>query len=167
MSDCSVEASATGNSAGSADYAAAIRLDSTGAVYVSGVNSSNQDWWIQKYTSALALSSDYNVGITFSHAAQAIGIDSSNRVYVGGYKTTSAAPNSQDAWLRRFNSSLVEDTTNWNKTFDGANSNDQVTAVVVTSGSIDTDNIYMIGWATNLVGGSSSMDWWIKKLAGP
>jgi hypothetical protein len=79
----------------------------------------------------------------------------------------SGAPNSQDAWLRQFNSSLVENTGSWNKTFDGASSNDQVTAVVVTSGSIDTDHVYMIGWSTNLVGGSSSGDWWIKKLAGP
>jgi hypothetical protein len=167
MSDCSIEASATGNSSGSADSAAAIKLDSTGAVYVSGLNSSNQDWWIQKYTSALALSVDYNPNLSFTNAAQAIGIDSSNRIYVGGYKTMSGAPNSQDAWLRQFNSSLVENTGSWNKTFDGASSNDQVTAVVVTSGSIDTDNVYMIGWSTNLVGGSSSGDWWIKKLAGP
>jgi hypothetical protein len=167
MSDCSIEASATGNSSGSADYATAIKLDSSGAVYVSGLNSSNQDWWIQKYTSALALSVDHNPNISFTNVGQSIGIDSSNRIYVGGYKTMSGAPNSQDAWLRQFSSSLVENTGSWNKIFDGASSNDQVTAVVVTSGSIDVDNVYMIGWSTNLVGGSSNGDWWVKKLAGP
>ena len=168
MSDCSIEASATGDSAGSADYAASIKIDSTGAVYVAGVYSAaDQDWWVQKYTSSLALSANSNQLVNRNHVAQAIGIDSGNRVYVGGYKTMSAAPNSQDVWLRQFNSSLAENTTTWNKTFDGASSNDQATAVVVTSGSIDADNVYMIGWSTNLVGGSSNADWWIKKLAGP
>lgn len=167
MSDCSIEASATGSSSGSADYGASIKVDSAGAVYVAGVYSAfDQDWWIQKYSAALALSTEINANVNRSHGALALGIDSNNRIYVGGYKTMSAAPNSQDTWLRQFNSSLAENMT-WNKTFDGASGHDQVTAIVVTSGAIDADNVYMIGWSTNLVGGSSSMDWWIKKLAGP
>ena len=168
MSDCSIEASATGNSAGTADYAAAVKIDNAGAVYVAGVYSSpDQDWWIQKYTSALALSAEYNTIVNRQHVAQAIGVDSANRIYVGGYKTTSGAANSQDVWLRQFSSSLVENSA-WNKIYDsGYSNNDQATAVVVTSGSIDADNVYMIGWSTNIVGGSSGADWWIKKLAGP
>lgn len=167
MSDCTIEVSATGNSVGNSDRAAAIRIDSTGAVYVAGVYSTpDSDWWIQKYTASLALSSEINNNVNRSHVAQALAIDSSNRIYVGGYKSTSNGANPQDAWLRQFNSSLAENST-WDQPSDGAGANDQVTALVVTSGSLDADNVYMIGWSTNLVGASSGADWWIKKLAGP
>jgi hypothetical protein len=71
-------------------------------------------------------------------------------------------------WVRQFNSSLAENTGAWDKVYNGTGAAaDQVTALVTTSGSIDADNLYVIGWSTNLVGGSSGVDWWIKKLAGP
>jgi hypothetical protein len=164
MSDCSIEASATGNSSGTLDYATAIKVDSTGAVYVVGVNSStDKDWWIRKYSAALAMSAEFNQSVTGSHEPFGLAIDSSNKLYVGGYKSNS----SQDAWLRQFNSSLVENTSTWNRVYDGAGDHDQITALVTTSGSVDGNNVYMIGWGGNIVGGSSGADWWIKKLAGP
>ncbi len=169
MSDCAVEVSATGNSSGSADYASAIKLDSSGAVYVAGVtSSSDSDWWIQKYTASLALTSELNTALPQQHAAQAIAIDSSNRVYVGGYKSSNGSVNGQNLWIRQFSNTLVENASAWDKIFNGTGSAaDQVTALVTTSGAIDADNLYVIGWSTNLVGGSSGADWWIKKLAGP
>lgn len=50
---------------------------------------------------------------------------------------------------------------------DDASDQDQITALVTTSGSVDGNNVYMIGWGANIVGGSSVADWWIKKIAGP
>ncbi len=168
MSDCTVEVSATGNSSGSADYAASIKIDSAGSVYVAGVTSSaDMDWWIQKYSASLALTSEINTTVIRDHAANALAIDSSDRVYVGGYKSATPQISSQDLWVRQFSSSLVENTSSWNKVFNGAGAADQVTALVTTSGSLDADNLFVIGWSTNLVGGSSGADWWIKKLAGP
>jgi hypothetical protein len=164
MSDCAIDASATGNSAGSSDLASAVRLDSSGNVYVAGTNSStDKDWWIRKYSSTLVQLADFSTSISGSHEASAIGVDGSGKVYVGGYKTGG----DEDLWLRQFNSSLVENTATWNKVIDGASANDRVTAVVISGGGNDTNNVYMIGWGTNLVGGSSQADWWVRKYAGP
>jgi len=169
MSDCTVEVSAAGNSSGTGDYATAVKIDSSGAVFVAGVTSSSDaDWWIQKYTAALAFTSEVNTIVARSHASQALAIDSSNRVYVGGYKSSNSSVNGQDWWVRQFDSSLVENTSSWDKIYNGTGAAaDQVTALVTTSGSLDADNLYVIGWSTNLVSGSSGADWWIKKLAGP
>jgi hypothetical protein len=87
---------------------------------------------------------------------------------VGGYKSSNSSVNGQDWWVRQFDSSLVENTSSWDKIYNGTGAAaDQVTALVTTSGSLDADNLYVIGWSTNLVSGSSGADWWIKKLAGP
>jgi hypothetical protein len=164
MSDCSIESTATGNSAGSGDFAAAIRLDSSGNVYVTGTNTTtDKDWWIRKYSSTLTQQADFSTGISGNHEANTIAVDSNGKVYVGGYKTVST----QDLWLRQFNSSLVENTSSWDLVIDGSGSADQVTAVVISGGSNDANNVYMIGYGSNKIGGSSGADWWIRKYAGP
>ncbi|MEI6399424.1 MAG: hypothetical protein WCO71_11700, partial [Pseudomonadota bacterium] len=164
MSDCSIEATSVGNSVGTLDYASTIRVDSAGSVFVSGTTSStDQDWWVRKYSAALALSSEFNTTVAGNHEALGLAVDSNSNVYVGGYKTGAT----QDLWLRQFSSTLVENTGTWDKVIDGASGNDQVSAVVISSGTGDTDNVYMIGWGTNLIGGASGADWWIRKYAGP
>lgn len=165
MSDCSIEATATGNSSGTLDLARAIQIDSSGNVFVSGTTSStDKDWWIRKYSAALALSTEVSTTVAGNHESNAIAVDSNGKVYVGGYNTGST----EDLWLRQFSSSLVENTATWNLIIDGVGqSNDQVTALVMSAGTGDTNNIYMIGWSTNLVGASSGADWWIRKYAGP
>ena len=164
MSDCSIEATSVGNSVGTLDYASSIRVDSAGSVFVSGTTSSaDQDWWVRKYSAALALSSEFNTTVAGNHEALGLAVDSNSNVYVGGYKTGAT----QDLWLRQFSSTLVENTGAWDKVIDGASGNDQVSAVVISSGTGDTDNVYMIGWGTNLIGGASGADWWIRKYAGP
>jgi hypothetical protein len=163
-SDCSVESTATGNSAGVGDYATAVRVDNAGNVIVTGVNSvSGQDWWIRKYSAALALSGEYNPAAGGIQRPQGLAIDSANRIYVGGFKTNA----SQDSWVRQFSSSVTENLPAWNQISDGAGAADQISAVLTSTGINNTDQIYVIGWSTNKVSGASGADWWIRKLAGP
>jgi hypothetical protein len=164
MSDCSIEATSVGNSAGTLDYASSIRVDSSGNVFVAGTTSSaDQDWWIRKYSAALALSVEFNTTVAGNHEALGLAVDSNSKVYVGGYKTGAT----QDLWFRQFSSTLVENTGSWDKVTDGASGNDQVSAVVISGATGDADNVYMIGWGSNLIGGASGADWWIRKYAGP
>ena len=163
-SDCSVEITVTGNSVGASDQAASVKLDSAGNVYVAGRNSAtDSDWWIRKYSAALALQNDFSPNVAGNHEALALAIDASNNVFAGGYKTGGT----QDWWLRKFSNTLVEDTVAWNKTFDGNAGNDQITAMVIGTGSNDVGSVYVIGWGTNLVNGASGSDWWIRKFSGP
>ena len=164
MSDCSVETTATGNSSGTADIANSVRLDSAGNVYVAGSTSAtDQDWWIRKYSASLGLSSELNSNVAGSHEANSIAVDGNGKIYVGGYKANS----SEDLWLRQFSSTLVENTSSWNHVLDASGGNDRITAVVISGGSGDSNNVYMIGWGANIVGGASNSDWWIRKYAGP
>jgi hypothetical protein len=159
-----VESTATANSSGVGDYSTSIKIDGSGNVLVAGVNSaSGQDWWVRKYSSALALSSEFNPATGSLRLPLGLAIDSANRIYVGGYKTNA----NQDTWLRQFNSSLTENVGSWNQVTDGASDADQTAAVVISTGTNNADQIYTIGWSTNKVAGSSGADWWIKKLAGP
>jgi hypothetical protein len=163
-SDCSVEASATGNSAGTGDYATSVKLDASGNVIVAGVNSAaGTDWWIRKYTSSLALSSEHNPAGATTQIPLAVAVDSSGKIYAGGYQTNAG----QDLWLRQFSSTLVENVASWNLVLNPGGSSDQVTATVISGGTGNTDHVYMIGWSGNVVSGSSGNDWFIRKLAGP
>jgi hypothetical protein len=98
-----------------------------------------------------------------SHEANSIAVDGNGKIYVGGYKTNS----SEDLWLRQFSSTQVENTSSWNHVLDASGGNDRITAVVISGGSGDSNNVYMIGWGANIVGGASNSDWWIRKYAGP
>ncbi|MCX6117714.1 MAG: hypothetical protein NT027_09245 [Proteobacteria bacterium] len=161
-SDCTIEATQTSNSAGSSDQAAAIRLDSSGNVFVSGRDSStDSDWWIKKYSAALIQQAEFNTGVASTHEALAINIDTSGNVYAGGYKSGAT----QDWWLRQFSSTLVEDTANWDKVIDAGGSNDQITSIAIGTATYDTGNVYVIGWGTNIANGGSGADWWIRKYS--
>jgi hypothetical protein len=163
LSDCSVELGVTGNSLGLADSASSIRLDSSGNVFVAGVTSVvDQDWWIQKYSPSLVLQSSFDTLISGSHEPNSIAVTSDGYVYVGGYKQGT----SDDLWLRQFNNALVENTTQWNLVLDGSSSGDRITAVVVSGGASDVNNVYMIGYGSNLVGPTSQGDWWVRKFSG-
>jgi hypothetical protein len=141
-----------------------VRVDNAGNVIVTGVNSvSGQDWWIRKYSAALALSGEYNPAAGGIQRPQGLAIDSANRIYVGGFKTNA----SQDSWVRQFSSSVTENLPAWNQISDGAGAADQISAVLTSTGINNTDQIYVIGWSTNKVSGASGADWWIRKLAGP
>jgi hypothetical protein len=164
ISDCAIEVTQLANSAGTADDGSSIALDSSGNVYVVGKNSStDSDWWIRKYSSALVFQSEFNTGVAGSHDAKAVRIDAANNIYVGGYKTGATS----DWWLRQFNTSLTEDVANWDKVIDVNASSDQISSISIGTGSNDVGSVYVIGWGTNISSGGSGEDWWIRKYSGP
>ncbi|MCX6123933.1 MAG: hypothetical protein NTV34_04180, partial [Proteobacteria bacterium] len=142
-SDCSIEVTATGNSAGASDQGAGVALDSSGNVYMSGrLSETDSDWWIRKYSAALVLQSEYNSGVAGSHEALSIALDTSNNIYLGGYKNGAT----NDWWLRQFNTSLTEDSGNWDKVIDAASGADQITSIAIGTGTSDVGAVYVIGW---------------------
>lgn len=163
-SDCTIEMTVSGNSAGTSDVASSVRIDSAGNVYIAGRNSgTDSDWWIRKYSAALIQQTDFSPAVAGNHEALALGIDASNNIFAGGYKTGAT----QDWWLRKFSNALVEDTSHWDKVLDGNSGADQITAIVIGTGTNDVGSVYAIGWGTNVVSGSSGADWWVRKFAGP
>jgi len=55
---------------------------------------------------------------------------------------------------------IVEDTKFWNKMINNQNGYDEGWTIKVEK----NDNIYAVGYGTNLVSSSSYFDWWIKKF---
>lgn len=135
-------------------------IDSNGNLYVA--DSPSNRWRIKKFEST---GSEDLVNWNFSAApngsvSHAIAIDSNDNVYVVGYGNNSAG-GGPDWLIKKYNSAGVEDTTSWNKSFTGPNSNNDIAYDV----AIDSkDNVYVVGYGTNLANSSSADDWWIKKF---
>ena len=88
-------------------------------------------------------------------------VDSNDNVFVAGYASNMIdESNSYDWWIMKFSSGGVEDTTNWNKAFDGNRAGDIAYSLLIDS----NNNIYIAGYGGNIVSASSTSDWWIKKF---
>ena len=139
----------------------AVAVDPFNNVYAvcSRVNGTNYEWWIKKF--------DYNGNEdtenwnkTFDAGSVdgflrwfSIAIDSENNVYVvGSDKSTGIA----NWWIKKFDKNGVEDTANWNLTFDGGVGTDFATSVAIDS----NDNVYVVGGIKT----NCSWDWWLKKF---
>ncbi|TGJ98517.1 choice-of-anchor D domain-containing protein [Leptospira langatensis] len=86
--------------------------------------------------------------------------DGSGNIYVVGYGTNLVSTTSgTDWWIKKFNSAGTEVITNWNKKIDGG-----IAAAAQAIAIDSSDNIYVVGYATNLVSTTSGTDWWIKKF---
>ena len=93
--------------------------------------------------------------------ARSVAVDSNDNVYTVGYGTNlNGSDTGGDWWVKQFNSSGVQDTNEWNKTFEGAGGTDRAQSVAVDS----NDNVYVVGYGTNLNGSDTGSDWWIKKF---
>jgi hypothetical protein len=96
----------------------------------------------------------------YSSGYQAMDMDSNGNIYIAyqSYNT----PTGYDWRIKKFDSSGVEDTVNWDKTFDGSmnNGNDGPSALVVDH----SDNVYVVGVISD---GSQPIqqDWCIKKYS--
>ncbi|MFC1753964.1 CARDB domain-containing protein, partial [Thermoproteota archaeon] len=159
------------------DYARDVAFDSQGRVYAVGSGyhlaspTSSNDWWIKKFNGeGTEFSQSEGWDKNFSSDITATGddawgvtLDSEDNVYVVGRGVHLAGPTSgYDWWIKKFNSSGTEDTTNWNKNFSSSLS---ISADVAYSVAIDNNNyVYVVGEGNDLVDTSSGSDWWIKKF---
>ncbi len=154
--------------AGGSDFVTAIAVDSNQNVFVVG-SSQNQfagtsaDWWIKKYSpSGVENTTHWNLAYP-NGTAWDIVIDQNDSVYIAGYGYDLISDTSEeDWWIKKFysNGTEINASLGWNKTYDGNDANDQARAV-----EISPDNrIYVAGYGTNLTGGETGEDWWIKKF---
>ena len=142
------------------DYDLSIAIDSDNNVYVVGYNDNGNDldWWIKKFNSnGIEYTNNWNKiydGENGNDLAKSVNIDSNNNVYVVGYKFNG---NDNDWWVKKFSSDGTEDTTNWNKTFDGESGNDTAFSVAIDS----NNNVYVVGNKYNGI----DLDWCVKKFS--
>ena len=148
-----------------------IVSDSDGNIYLAGEGTnifnttSNFDWWIKKIFANGTEDSNWNKTIYSStnggtDQTKAITVDTNNNVFVVGYGSNLVNSSSlNDWWIKKFNSSGSENTTNWNLTFDRGDTDIAEDIVIDPSG-----NIFIAGEGTNLANPSSGYDWWIKKF---
>ncbi|MBS3166102.1 PQQ-binding-like beta-propeller repeat protein, partial [Candidatus Woesearchaeota archaeon] len=155
---------------GSQDAAEDIVIDSSGNIFVAGEGTnlvsptSGQDWWIKKFLANGTEDSTWNksFGTQNTELIYGIKIDNSGNLYMVGSSNNLVNTSSANDWLlKKYNSSGSEDTTNWNKSFEGRgkSANDEAYDLVIDS----NNNVYVVGYAGSLTNSSSSNDWWIKK----
>ena len=96
-------------------------------------------------------------GRGISDTAYDITTDSQDNIYVVGYGgNLNSTDTGLDWWIMKFNSTTGN--REWNKTYNGYGV-DSANAVATDS----QDNIYVVGYGSNL-NGSSGYDWWIMKF---
>jgi uncharacterized delta-60 repeat protein len=163
------------SSGSNSDYAYSVAIDSAdGSVYVVGRSdnlvsgTSGYDWWIKKFSSSgvedtANWNKMFNSSGTNNDVAYSVAIAPDGSVYVVGYGTDLVGSSGRDWWIKKFSSSGVEDTANWDKKFDSGSSpnDDEARSVAIASDG----SVYVVGYGTKLGGLYSGADWWIKKFS--
>ena len=156
-------------------------LDSLGDLYIAGQgkdlvrpSTSNMDWWVKKldplgdeYPAWDKTFSSAEDGANGVDAARQVVIDSDDNVYVGGYGWDIVSGSSKrDQWLKKFDSSGIEDTDNWDFGLDwGINDWDELYTMAIDPN--DKDAIYTGGPSEGMVIPGifgSGKDWWLQKF---
>jgi hypothetical protein len=147
----------TFDASGSDDEALSVAVDSQNHVYVSGYRGDSSGgtlWWIKKF-SPDGIEDTANWDKSFGGAlgspiAYAVGVDSSDRVYVVGQSDQSSSA----MWIKKFENDGVEITSGWDWQFAGG---------AALSVAFDSDNdVYVAGTKSSATTGGS--DLWIKKF---
>ena len=162
---------------GSIEKPYGVAVDSQDNVYVAGYLTDSMSlsaWHIKKYyPNASEEITEWNKTFWDSNAgnvnvlpARGIAVDSQDNIYVVGYgdNLVSNLATNRDWWIKRFNRSGTENTTQWNKSFNagydgGMGGRDFAYAAAVDS----QDSLYVVGSLerAEFVG---TYDWWMKKF---
>ena len=135
------------------DFANGMAIDSSDNLYV--VGNAGGDWWIKKFQSDGTEITD-----GWNQRFDGGGIDAAHSVTIDGYGNVYVVGNAGgDWWIKKFQADGTEITDGWDKQIGGGNDAIAYDVAVDQSG----DNIYVVGYGTNLVNGSGK-DWWIKKF---
>lgn len=157
------------------DYLYAIDIDSDDNVYIGGVGrkvapgSNSDDWWIKKFNPAGTEDVTYwnktVDGGGSSDQLKVLVIDDDDNVYAAGYGHDIVSATSwRDWWIKKFNSSGTEDTTNWNWTFDYGHSSIPNFGDHISSMAFDSYGNLFVGGVLDNKGGGTDYDWGLKKL---
>jgi uncharacterized delta-60 repeat protein len=141
---------------GSSDEEAfAVATDSSNNAYVVGRTNStgagSSDWLIVKYNADGAVQWQRTLGDANYSPANAVAVDSSDNIYVAGYKED--AGGAEDLILAKYNSS---GTIQWQRVLDNSTS-ERAFAVAVDS----SDNVYLFGYSVSV--GAGGTDFFLAK----
>ena len=138
---------------GADDRAHAVAVDTSGDVYVVGEAGGN--WGIMRFASddgAAVPGWDQTFDSGGADKALSVAVDSGGRAYVAGQAGS-------NWWIKKFQPDGTEITDGWDKTLDGGGDAAAHRVLVDQTGH----NVYVIGYGTNLVSGTSGRDWWVRK----
>lgn len=147
-----------------------MKTDSLGNVYVTGYGpnlvsaSSGTDWFIKKFDSSgnedtINWNKRFDIAAGASDQGRGLAIDASNNVYAIAVSISGA----YYAWcMKKFSSTGSEDTTNWNKVEYGIYGAPREPRGIAINSNGD---VFIAGYAYNLVSGTSGYDWWIRKFS--
>jgi hypothetical protein len=117
------------------------------------------DWWMNKYDQFGNLNVSIRRGAGSDDRIRAIAIDSQDRVYAVGSATDAVnSISGRDWWIRRFDSTLA-DHLKWDRKI-GVLEADAALDVTITK----NDNVFIVGYGSNLITQESGADWWIKRF---
>ncbi|MBN1648619.1 MAG: hypothetical protein JW874_11360 [Spirochaetales bacterium] len=151
-----------------------MAIDADGNIYIAALaqnvagSASGFDMWLKKFDSSGTEDTtgwDKIIDGGPFMWVQAIAVDASGNVYVGGSGQDLTGTGSGSDWfIKKYSAAGVEDTANWDKIIDNNNDSDQLDDIAIAPDG----SVYAVGFGRNLddtATPDSGMDWWIKKFS--